>query len=242
MPARILHFLRIVCREGPALFPEVAQLQLESASPAHLVSLSIVTLNWKAHLGPQLFSGDPSAGSPTPKVCGWNELTQAKSSTPSFTADPGLGPQSLQPYHFQARCTSSGRSFLVLELPQVFLRFFSYVLSVLHTEAERRSGSHPFRCLSLQLGALLGSQRPASLSTAQPPLSPATLAVPPTAPPQVLSLQSHLSSGCTHPQTTMALASNTRSLSHCGLRTGCPGCSPCPPRNISAASVFIRTF
>ena len=41
MPARILHFLRIVCREGPALFPEVAQLQLESASPAHLVSLPL---------------------------------------------------------------------------------------------------------------------------------------------------------------------------------------------------------
>lgn len=41
MPACILHFLRIVCREGQALSPEVAQLQLESASPAHLVSLPL---------------------------------------------------------------------------------------------------------------------------------------------------------------------------------------------------------
>lgn len=41
MPTRILHFLRIVCREGPVLFPEVAQLQLESASPARLVSLHL---------------------------------------------------------------------------------------------------------------------------------------------------------------------------------------------------------
>ena len=41
MPTRILHFLRIVCREGPVLFPEVVQLQLESASPTRLVSLPL---------------------------------------------------------------------------------------------------------------------------------------------------------------------------------------------------------
>ena len=41
VPTRILHFLRIVCREGPVLFPEVVQLQLESASPTRLVSLPL---------------------------------------------------------------------------------------------------------------------------------------------------------------------------------------------------------
>ena len=39
--AHILHFLRTVCREGPVLFPEVAQLQLGSASPTRLASLPL---------------------------------------------------------------------------------------------------------------------------------------------------------------------------------------------------------
>lgn len=200
-----------------------------------------MTPNWKAHLGPQPFNGDPSAGSHTKGL--WVDWTH-----PGRVLNPllhsGTWPQppglcSLSTCEHSAQALDS--PFLLWSCPRHF------------------EGSSLLLCQGCILklsGSLAATPSTASTLSWGPCWAASALPLP--AQHSLCSLQPHwqprlrllsgsflccpgLSLGCTCPQTTTAPSSNTSSLSHRGLcTTGCPGCSPCPPQNVCAASVFIR--